>query len=89
LKSKNNLLFTRRIVPAAIALCGVFLFTNALDSADRAFRSCPPGPSQQFALGLLFASGTGAVFSLMLALLFAVLAILQLGRDRKSGQVES
>ncbi len=89
MKSENNLLFTRRIVPAATALFCVFAFANALHGAYRAFQICPPGAAQQFALGQLFASGFGIVFSLMLALLFAALTILELTRHRKSGRVES
>ncbi len=88
MKSENKLLFTRRIVPAAMALFCVFAFANALYGAYRAYQICTPGAAQQFALGQLFASGLGIVFSLMLALLFAALAVLELARHRKSGRVE-
>ncbi len=85
MKSKNSSLFVRRIVPAAIALFGMFAFANGLYGAYHTLQSCPPGASQQFALALSFASGLGMTFSLMLALLFATLAVLEPARHRKSG----
>lgn len=89
MKSENNFLFIRRIVPTATALFGVFAFANAFYGAYRSFQICPPGASQQFALALLFASGLGMVCSLMVTVLFAALTILELARRRKLGKVES
>jgi hypothetical protein len=85
MKSKSKLLLTRRIVPTAMALFGVLAFANALYGTYRAYQICPPGAWQQIALGMLFASGLGIVSSLMLALLFAALALLELHRHRESG----